>query len=115
MSMLILLVFLTGAVLGARYRVLALVPAAAIALIAVFATGTALSLSLAAVVLMALAALVCLQIGYMGGLLTRYTATMARASPLPVLRRDQTRVLDEAAPLSPPAHSTGPRQTQYRG
>lgn len=110
MSMLILLVFLTGAVLGMRFKVIILVPAATIALFAIFAAGVALGHTMTAVGLTALLALVCLQIGYLGGLLTRYSVTMVRAAPLRAAQRiGRNGAVDGAS-----SHHAGSRQTQYR-
>ena len=78
MLMTILLVFLTGAVLGLRFKVLVLVPAMGLAIIAITATGMASGYSLAAVLTAGVLALICVQIGYIGGLLTRYAMTLAR-------------------------------------
>ena len=76
---LILLVCLTGAVLGMRFKVLILAPAIGVTIIAVFAAGMARGEDLPAILLAGLLALICLQIGYLGGVLTRYTMTLARA------------------------------------
>jgi len=79
MLMMILLVFLTGAVLGLRFKVLVLVPAMGLAIIAITATGMAHGYGLAAVLTAGVLALICVQIGYIGGLLARYAMTLARA------------------------------------
>ena len=79
MSMLILLVFLTGAVLGLRFRIFVLAPAAGVTLVAVCATGIARSDGLIVILLAGMLALICLQIGYLGGILTRYTMLLAHA------------------------------------
>ena len=79
MSTLILLVCLTGAVLGMRFKVLILAPAIGVTFIAVSATGMARGEGLPTILLAGLLALICLQIGYLGGVLTRYTMTPARA------------------------------------
>jgi hypothetical protein len=78
MFILILLVFLTGAVLGLRFKVLVLVPAMGLAILAVIATGVARGHSFPAILIAGVLALICVQIGYLGGLLTRYTTTAAR-------------------------------------
>ena len=78
MYTLILLVCLTGAVLGMRFKVLILAPAIGVTIIAVFAAGMARGVDLPAILLAGLLALICLQTGYLGGVLTRYTMTPAR-------------------------------------
>jgi len=75
----ILLVFLAGAVLGLRFKVLALVPAMGLAIIAIAATGMARGYGVPAILIAAVLGLICVQIGYIGGLLTRYAMTLARA------------------------------------
>lgn len=79
MAILILLVFLSGAVLGMRFKILILAPAAAGVIVAAVATGMVRGENLSAVLLAGLLAIICLQIGYLGGILTRYTITLARA------------------------------------
>ena len=83
MPMLTLLVFLTGAVLGLRFKVLILAPAMGLAILAVIATGMACGYSLPALLIAGVLALVCLQFGYLGGVLTRYAITLARAGSQP--------------------------------
>jgi hypothetical protein len=78
MSTLILLVFLTGAVLGLRFKVLILAPAIGLALIVVVAMAIARGDGVASILLAGALASVCLQVGYLGGILTRYTMTLAR-------------------------------------
>jgi hypothetical protein len=79
MSILILLAFLTGAVLGMRFKVFVLAPAFVFAAIAVFAAGIVRGDSLRAMLVAGMLALISLQIGYLGGILTRYAVTLARA------------------------------------
>jgi hypothetical protein len=79
MYTLFLLVCLTGAVLGMRLKVLILAPAIGATVIAVFAAGIARGEDIPAILLAGLLALICLQIGYLGGVLIRYTMTPARA------------------------------------
>ena len=79
MSIPILLVFLTGAVLGLRFKVLVLVPAMGLGTIAVITTGMARGYGLRAILISAVLAVICVQIGYFGGLLTRYATALARA------------------------------------
>lgn len=114
MSMLTLLVFLTGAVLGMRFKVLILAPATLIVFAAVFASGMASGQSLTAVLPIALLAPVCLQLGYIGGVLTRHATTLARGAAL-AADLESIRLVDETRPLRPPGHHAGSTQTQYRG
>ena len=74
----ILLVFLTGAVLGLRFKVLALVPAMGLAIIAITATGMARGYGVPTILIAGVLGLICVQIGYIGGLLTRYAITLTR-------------------------------------
>jgi hypothetical protein len=80
MSMLVLLVFLTGAVLGMKFKVFVLAPAMGLAAIAGFATGMIRGDSLHAILLACTLTLIALQMGYLGGILTRYAMTLARNS-----------------------------------
>ncbi len=79
MSILILLVCLTGTVLGMRFKVFILAPAIGFTIVAVFAAGMARGDGLSAILVGGLLALICLQMGYLGGVLTRYIMTLARA------------------------------------
>jgi len=104
MSMLLLLVLLIGAALGMRFKVLVLVPAIGFLftaiLVACVMRGESLSMTIAAVVL----TVSCLQIGYLGGVVTRYTTAPADSS------RPRKGALKSAA------HSTGGApSTAYRG
>ena len=71
---------LIGAVLGTRLRVLALFPAMLVGFALVLAVATfhnsPASKAFGAAVVWA----ICLQLGYFGGLLTRYGLTMSRAT-----------------------------------
>jgi len=82
MSMLILLVFLLGAVLGMRFKVLILIPAIAFALIAILVGGVARGDSVSAILVAVVLASICLQIGYLSGIATRYSIALARAGRL---------------------------------
>jgi hypothetical protein len=111
MSMLMLLVFLIGAVLGMRFRVLVLVPAIGFASIVVLAAcfvgGESLSVTMATTILTASG----LQIGYLGGVATRYTTALARTS-----RLRQGALENASRPSAPATHSTGGApSTAYRG
>jgi hypothetical protein len=79
MWMLILLAFLLGAVLGMRFKVFVLIPATGFALIAIFATSTARGNSLSGTLIAAVLASSCLQIGYLLGIIARYSVALARA------------------------------------
>jgi hypothetical protein len=79
MYTLLLLVCLTGAVLGMRLKVLILAPAMGATIVAVLAAGMARGQDLPAILVAGLLALICLQIGYLGGVLIRYTMSPARA------------------------------------
>jgi hypothetical protein len=82
MSMLILLVFLLGAVLGMRFKVLILIPAIASVMIAILAGGVARGDSVSAILIAVVLASICLQIGYLSGIATRYGIALARAGRL---------------------------------
>ena len=81
MSTLALLSFLVGALLGMRFKVLILIPVGlainAVVVIAI-ARGDALSTMLLADALV----LCCLQLGYLGGIFTRYTLVLVRAASI---------------------------------
>jgi hypothetical protein len=74
--MLSFLSVLVGAVLGLRFRVLVLVPAIGCAILA----SSFFSHDLAHGALASLFAVVGLQIGYLGGIVTRHVMVLARAS-----------------------------------
>lgn len=111
MLVLMLLAFLIGAVLGMRFKVLVLIPAIGFVLIAVlagcFVGGESISITMATAVFAAS----CLQIGYLGGVATRYTTALARTSRL------REGALESASrPTAPATHSTGGApSTAYRG
>ena len=69
---------LIGAVLGTRLRVLVLLPVSAFGLALVVAVAAINGLSAASAITAASVLAVCLQLGYVGGLLTRLCLTMAR-------------------------------------
>jgi hypothetical protein len=79
MSTLILVIFLTGAVLGMRFKVLILAPAMGLAILAVIAIGVACAYGIPDTLFAGVLALICVQVGYLSGLLTRYTIALARA------------------------------------
>jgi hypothetical protein len=80
--MLILLVFLLGAVLGMRFKVLILIPAIAFALIAILVGGVARADSVSAILIAIVLTSIGLQIGYLSGIATRYSIALARAERL---------------------------------
>jgi hypothetical protein len=77
--MLILLVILFGVVLGMRFKVAVLVPAMGVSVFAVLAVGITSRDSLPTILLAGVLAFTCLQIGYLGGIMTSYMLTVARA------------------------------------
>jgi hypothetical protein len=77
---LVALVLLFGAVLGMRFKVLILVPAIGFAAVAVLAGGLATNATLPAILLAAVLASIGLQVGYFGGIVTRYSMTLARTA-----------------------------------
>jgi hypothetical protein len=79
MSIFIPVLFLVGAVLGMRFRVLILIPAIGFAMVVVLAAGIASGASLAAILTAAVLASICLQFGYLGGIGTRYSMALIRA------------------------------------
>jgi hypothetical protein len=81
MSMLALLSFLIGALLGMRFKVLILVPIS-LAITAVVVIAIARGDGLSTMLLAEALVLCCLQIGYLGGLLTRYMLVLARAASM---------------------------------
>jgi hypothetical protein len=72
MSILTLLVFLSGAVLGMKFRVFILAPAIGLSVLAVFAVAQARGDPLPTLLVSALLAVIALQIGYLAGILTRH-------------------------------------------
>jgi hypothetical protein len=80
---LILVIFLMGAVLGMRFKVLILAPAMGLSTLAVIATSVACAYSIPDILIAVVLALICVQFGYLGGLLTRYTIALARAGSKP--------------------------------
>jgi len=80
MSMLVLLAILIGGVLGMRFKVLILVPAIGLALITTLVVGAAHGDRASSILIGAVSASICLQIGYIFGLLTRYSTELTRAA-----------------------------------
>jgi hypothetical protein len=76
---------LVGAALGQRFKVMVLVPVIAIVLVLVVATGVSLAQTAWAIVLMAVTAATCLQIGYFVGIAIHHVMSAASSqssSPL---------------------------------
>ena len=73
---------LAGMVLGLRFKVLVLLPAIACAIAAGAALGLAERAGLATTVLETLAAVVALQLGYLGGVGTRFAIALTRVPRL---------------------------------
>ncbi len=108
MLMPLLDLFLIGAVLGMRFKFLILAPAIGFALTAVFIGSITRGDSAAMILVTAIVASSCLQIGYLSGVVTHHTAVVARAGRTPRAR---------SASLAPPDHSSGgaAASTKYRG
>lgn len=79
MLVLIVSMMLVGAVLGARFKVLILVPAIALASTANVASGIVRGDSVSTILIAAAIAAVGLQIGYLCGIVGHYVGTVARA------------------------------------
>ena len=79
MSIVAILALLLGAVLGTRFKVLILLPATAGAVIMIAAGSIAGGVHGLAILVMAALASICLQLGYFGGVMTRYIIVVARA------------------------------------
>ena len=97
MPIFIPLLFLLGAVLGVRFKVIALLPGAAFAVFMVLAIGMANGADLATISINTAIALICLQFGYLGGIGTRYSMALIRAArsqqrfaPRPIDRLNRT-------------------------
>lgn len=73
---------LVGMVLGQRFKVLVLVPAIALTLPLTIAAGLLRADPLGAIVVLAVASIASLQIGYLAGTGLRYLMSAARASRL---------------------------------
>jgi len=79
MLILSLISLLAGAALGMRFKVLILVPAICLALLAILAVGISSSVSFSFIALAMVLAAACLQLGYLGGVGARYAMAAARA------------------------------------
>jgi hypothetical protein len=80
MSILIPLAFLSGALLGLKFKVFTLAPGIVLTAIAALAVGIAREESLSSTLVGELSSVIALQIGYVGGLLARCAASLARAA-----------------------------------
>jgi hypothetical protein len=91
--MLIILTLLIGGALGMRFKVLVLVPAIGLAFIANLAVGIACRDSVSAILMTAVLASVCLQIGYLCGAMASYGTGDGRTQNLhkPILRTKSAR------------------------
>jgi hypothetical protein len=97
MAIFIPVLFLVGAVLGMRFKVLILIPAIGFAVGVVLAAGIAGGASLAAILAATALASICLQFGYLGGIGTRYSMALIRTArsqqrfaPRPIDRLNRT-------------------------
>ncbi len=90
MLMAVLCSSLVGAVLGVRFKVQVMFPAVPLAFVATTGIMGITQFALGPALLAGLAAAVALQIGYLGGLLTRFSVAAARISPRRSLRSTTT-------------------------
>jgi hypothetical protein len=79
MSIVAVLALLLGAVLGMRFKVLILLPVIACAVIIIATGGIASGAQGLPILVMAVLASICLQLGYFTGVMTRYVTLIARA------------------------------------
>jgi hypothetical protein len=77
---------LIGAVLGTSFRVQVLFPAAVLSLLIVSAVAALERAAISSAMLAAVVFVVSLQIGYLGGLMTRFFMAASRLSSGPLLR-----------------------------
>ena len=80
MVMIALCSSLIGAVLGIRFRVYVLFPAAMLGLLIVATIAAFKGSALSSAVVAAIACVISLQIGYLGGLFTRFCMTASRVA-----------------------------------
>ena len=112
MLMLSLVLFLTGAVLGLRFKVLVLIPAITLAVMAILARDVIHGDGVALIAVTAALAATCLQMGYLAGIVTRHATTLVRVGhPHEIAARPRS----TSAPVR--RHSAGgaAASTQYRG
>jgi hypothetical protein len=91
MLLLIVSMTLIGALLGTRFKVLILVPAIGLALLANIVSGIVGGDSASTILIAAATAAVCLQIGYLCGVVVQYAAAVARAHNLHALQTRSAR------------------------
>jgi hypothetical protein len=91
MIMIALCSLLVGAVMGTRFRVQVLFPAAALACATVTIMGLLRGSSASSIVVAALVGVTTLQIGYLGGLLTRFYMAASRIASRRPLRSSPLR------------------------
>ncbi len=89
MPMLILFVFLTGALLGMRFKVLILIPTVGIAVIAILCLGVLRGDAASAILFPAALAWAALEFGYLCGSATRYSIVRARRPRKVVLQANE--------------------------
>lgn len=82
MSLLLISVFLLGAVLGMRFKVLVLIPAVGFILISIAIGGVVHGDAVSVMLIAAVLGLGCLQLGYLCGAVARYSMVLARAQRL---------------------------------
>jgi|HubBroStandDraft_6_1064221.scaffolds.fasta_scaffold2011408_1 hypothetical protein len=82
MLILAIVALLTGAVLGLRFKVLVLLPVIGLLILGVPIVGLAYSLSVPSIALTLGLSIAWLQLGYLGGVGTRYAMVMSRAARL---------------------------------
>lgn len=79
MTILILLSFLIGAVLGMRYKVFILGPIIVANVTIILVGGAVAGVDFSTLFLATILAIICLQIGYFCGIITRYSMALARS------------------------------------
>ena len=79
MVMIALCSSLVGAVMGTRFTVLALFPAALLGVVAVAAAAAYQGSAISSAIVGAIVCVVSLQVGYLGGLFTRFCMAASRA------------------------------------
>jgi hypothetical protein len=75
-----MMTFMTGILLGMRFRFLILIPATVFAFAAILAVGIAHADDASSMMVAMVIAAICLQAGYLGGLFSRFAAVVMRAA-----------------------------------
>ena len=75
-----MITFMTGILLGMRFRFLILIPATVFAFVAILAVGIAHADDASSMMVAMVIAAICLQAGYIGGLFGRFAAVVMRAA-----------------------------------